>query len=132
MDTPQDRTQILCIGDMVADIFASPLKRLPEPGELVLTEDIAVYPGGNALNTAIALRRIGEPVAIAGSVGDDALGRLLLDQLEPWAWTRAVCVRSQAAGQRPRSSSALRARIGDSFTPWVSRLTFAVNMCHRI
>lgn len=81
MNTSGKTKHILCIGDMCADIFASPLTRLPEPGELALTDEIAVYPGGNALNTAIALRRLGEPAAIAGSVGDDALGGLLLDQL---------------------------------------------------
>ena len=81
MDTSQNPKQVLCVGDLVADIFASPLARLPEPGELVLTERIAVFPGGNALNTAVALRRLGEQVAVAGSVGDDALGRLLLDQM---------------------------------------------------
>jgi sugar/nucleoside kinase (ribokinase family) len=74
--------QILCIGDMCADIFASPLAHLPSPGELMLTDEIAVHPGGNALNTAIALRRLGLPAAIAGSVGDDALGGLLLDKLQ--------------------------------------------------
>jgi sugar/nucleoside kinase (ribokinase family) len=74
--------KILCIGDMVADIFSSPLEQLPETGQLGLTDEIAVYPGGNALNTAIALSRMGEPVAIAGSVGDDALGGLLLNQLQ--------------------------------------------------
>jgi sugar/nucleoside kinase (ribokinase family) len=74
--------QILCVGDMVADIFASPLSRLPEPGELVLSDRIAVFPGGNALNTAIALRQLGENVAVAGSIGDDSLGRLLLDQMQ--------------------------------------------------
>jgi sugar/nucleoside kinase (ribokinase family) len=73
--------QVLCVGDMVVDIFSSPLARLPEPGELVLSDRIAVFPGGNALNTAIALRRLGENVAVAGSIGDDALGRLLLDQI---------------------------------------------------
>ncbi len=82
MDTSQNPTKILCVGDLVVDIFASPLARLPEPGELVLTEKIAVFPGGNALNTAVALRRLGQQVAIAGSVGDDALGRLLLDQMQ--------------------------------------------------
>jgi sugar/nucleoside kinase (ribokinase family) len=82
MDTSQIPKKILCVGDLVADIFASPLARLPEPGELVLTERIAVFPGGNALNTAVALSRLGEKVAIAGSVGDDALGRLLLDQMQ--------------------------------------------------
>jgi sugar/nucleoside kinase (ribokinase family) len=76
------RRKVLCVGDLVADIFASPLIRLPEPGELVLTERIAVFLGGNALNTAVALRRLGEPVAVAGSVGDDALGRLLTDQMQ--------------------------------------------------
>lgn len=81
MDTSSNTKQILCIGDMCADIFASPLARLPNPGELSLTNEIAVYPGGNALNTAIALRRLGLPAAIAGSVGDDDLGSLLLDQL---------------------------------------------------
>ena len=74
--------QVLCVGDMVADIFASPLSWLPEPGELVLSDRIAVFPGGNALNTAIALRRLGENVAVAGSIGDDSLGRLLLDQMQ--------------------------------------------------
>jgi sugar/nucleoside kinase (ribokinase family) len=82
MDTSQNPKQVLCVGDMVADIFASPLARLPEPGELVLSDRIAVFPGGNALNTAIALRRLGEKVAVAGSIGDDALGRLLLNQMQ--------------------------------------------------
>jgi sugar/nucleoside kinase (ribokinase family) len=67
---------------MVADIFASPLARLPNPGESVMTDEIAVFPGGNALNTAVALRRMGDQVAMTGSVGDDALGALLLDQLQ--------------------------------------------------
>lgn len=82
MSTSKNIKNILCVGDMCADIFSSPLQRLPEPGELGLTEEIAIYPGGNALNTAIALRRLGESVAIAGSVGDDALGRMLLNQLQ--------------------------------------------------
>jgi sugar/nucleoside kinase (ribokinase family) len=82
MDTSPNPRKVLCVGDLVADIFASPLARLPEPGELVLTERIAVFTGGNALNTAVALRRLGEQVAVAGSVGDDPLGQLLLDQMQ--------------------------------------------------
>jgi len=82
METSQNRKQIFCVGDMVADIFSSPLARLPEPGELVLSEKIAVFPGGNALNTAVALRRLGEDVAVAGSIGNDAFGQLLLDQIQ--------------------------------------------------
>jgi sugar/nucleoside kinase (ribokinase family) len=89
MDKSENQYQILCVGDMVADIFSSPLTRLPEPGELVLSDKIAVFPGGNALNTAVALRRLGENVAVAGSIGDDALGQLLLDQMQ----TRGLDVR---------------------------------------
>jgi sugar/nucleoside kinase (ribokinase family) len=81
MSTSKNGKKILCVGDMCADIFSNPLQRLPEPGELGLTEEIAIYPGGNALNTAIALCRLGESVAIAGSIGDDALGTMLLNQL---------------------------------------------------
>ena len=73
--------KILCIGDMVVDICASPIPRLPGPGELMLTNDIVVHPGGNALNTAVALRRLGDAVVMAGSIGADALGDLLLGQL---------------------------------------------------
>jgi sugar/nucleoside kinase (ribokinase family) len=92
---------------MVADIFASPLARLPEPGELVLSDRIAVFPGGNALNTAIALRRLGENVAVAGSIGDDALGRLLLDQMQ----TQGLDVRGvrREPGGRTASTFILRA-----------------------
>ncbi len=82
MPTSQDEHEVLCIGDMVADIFASPTPRLPEPGEMLLADRIAVFSGGNALNTAVALRRLGERVAIVGSVGADPIGDLLLAQLE--------------------------------------------------
>jgi len=82
MKTSGKSRHIFCIGDLCADIFASPFAHLPGPGELTLTDQIAVFPGGNALNTAIALSRLGEPAAIAGSVGDDALGELLLGQLQ--------------------------------------------------
>jgi sugar/nucleoside kinase (ribokinase family) len=74
--------RVLCLGDMAADIFAGPMARLPGPGEVRLTDRIAFFPGGNALNTAVALRRLGEQVSFVGSVGEDAFGDLLLAQLE--------------------------------------------------
>jgi len=107
MDMPQNQRQILCVGDMVVDIFSSPLARLPEPGELVLSDKIAVFPGGNALNTAIALRHLGENVAVAGSIGDDSLGRLLLDQIQ--AQGLEVSGVRREAGGRTASTFILRA-----------------------
>jgi sugar/nucleoside kinase (ribokinase family) len=74
--------KILCVGDLVADFFASPVPRLPQSGELVLCDSIEFQPGGNALNMAIVLRKMGENVAFAGSVGDDDIGELLLAKLQ--------------------------------------------------
>jgi sugar/nucleoside kinase (ribokinase family) len=67
---------------MTVDIFASPMPRLPAEGELMLAERIAVFPGGNALNTAVALQRLGERVVFAGVLGDDSFGALLLAELQ--------------------------------------------------
>ena len=83
MDSPTQPLDVPCVGDLVADIFASPVARLPQPGELTLSERIAIFPGGNALNAAIVLRRLGQQVAVAGSVG---MSELLLFQTR-WANT---------------------------------------------
>ena len=82
MPTSQQDHRVLCVGDMVADFFASPMPRLPESGEMLLTDTIAVFTGGNALNTAVALRRLGESVAMVGDIADDPIGDLVLAQLE--------------------------------------------------
>jgi sugar/nucleoside kinase (ribokinase family) len=100
MKTSDNMKKILCVGDLCADIFSSPLDRLPQQGELILTDEIAVYPGGNALNTAIALSRLGQSVAIAGSVGDDPLGKMLLSQLE------SLGLNVQGVYQEPKGQTA--------------------------
>jgi sugar/nucleoside kinase (ribokinase family) len=107
METSQHSKKVLCVGDLVVDIVASPLARLPEPGEHVLTDRIAVFPGGNALNTAVALSRLGEQVVVAGSLGNDLLGRLLLDQMQ----TQGLDVRGvrQEPGGRTACTFILRA-----------------------
>jgi sugar/nucleoside kinase (ribokinase family) len=110
---------------MAADIFSSPVSRLPAPGELILTSQIAFFPGGNALNTAVALQRMGEPTAFFGSLGDDAFGDLLLSELvkigldvrgvcrEPGAATPTTLI-IRAEGEDRRFVHALGA--GDRFT----------------
>jgi sugar/nucleoside kinase (ribokinase family) len=116
---------VLCIGDLVLDIVSNPLSRLPGPGESMLTDKIACFPGGNALNTAVALRRMGDPVTMAGSIGDDALGKLLLEKLsdlgldtrgvtrKPGGTTPATFI-MRAAGEDRRFISTLG--VGADFT----------------
>jgi len=72
---------VLCVGDLVADIVTSPIPQMPLPGQPIVTDNIAVFPGGNSLNTAVALSRMGDQVTIGGSIGDDDLGALLLEPL---------------------------------------------------
>jgi sugar/nucleoside kinase (ribokinase family) len=97
MEKTRDSHRFLCIGDLVADIFSSPIRRHPKPGEQIITDSIAVYPGGNALNTAIVLNRLGNKTAVAGSVGDDLLGSLLVTQLTGLGLNVAGVNRAQSA-----------------------------------
>jgi fructoselysine 6-kinase len=58
--------RLLGIGDNVVD-------RYLEMGTM--------FPGGNALNVAVAARRAGAVAAYLGALGDDAAGRVILDAL---------------------------------------------------
>ncbi|WP_299865336.1 ribokinase [uncultured Hoeflea sp.] len=62
---------ITVIGSVNMDLIAS-TTRLPEPGETVTGSDFATAPGGKGANQALAARRAGAQVNMAGAVGDDA------------------------------------------------------------
>jgi sugar/nucleoside kinase (ribokinase family) len=65
---------VICAGILVADIFVPPMRQLPRVGELLVTEDFLVQPGGCAANTAVSLAKLGVPVSVAGKVGRDFFG----------------------------------------------------------
>ena len=58
-----------------------PLADLPEPGELVATEDFVVETGGCAANAAMALARLGVRPAVVAKVGDDVFGGFVEHEL---------------------------------------------------
>ncbi len=70
-------------GLIVADLIAEPmdLRNPPAPGGLVRVNSIRLTTGGNVCNTGTAMARLGMHVAAAGLVGDDALGRAVLEKL---------------------------------------------------
>jgi len=72
---------VICLGILVADIFANPIPALPAPGQLALTDRFLLGAGGCASNTAAGLSRLGRRVKVLGKVGTDLFGGFVLDDL---------------------------------------------------
>ena len=51
--------EVYCVGNAVADVLARPVDQLAASGTSQPLDDLALGPGGNAVNTAIALARMG-------------------------------------------------------------------------
>ena len=70
-------------GLIVADLIAEPmdLRRPPAPGGLVSLNSLQLTTGGNVCNTGVAMSKLGMNVAAAGMVGDDALGKAIVERL---------------------------------------------------
>jgi ribokinase len=71
---------ILVFGSINIDLLL-PVPQLPIAGETVLGGDYRLLPGGKGANQALAARRAGAAVAMAGAVGEDAFAALALANL---------------------------------------------------
>ena len=101
-------------GLIVADLIAEPmdLRRPPAPGGLVPLNSLQLTTGGNVCNTGIAMAKLGMTVAAAGMVGDDVLGKAVVERLtaagldtsavftSPAAQTSATVVAVEPGGER--------------------------------
>ncbi len=74
------RPQVTVLGSLNMDISVT-VPRLPAPGVTVLGSAARFTPGGKGANQAVAAARLGAGVRMAGCVGDDDFGRLLLTAL---------------------------------------------------
>lgn len=72
---------VVCLGIMVADVVGRPVRRVPDPGRLALVEEMGLYAGGCAINTATVLARFDFAVEVIGKIGRDPFGDFLLDVL---------------------------------------------------
>ena len=61
---------ITVLGSINMDLIAS-VTRLPNPGETVAGDNFVTAPGGKGANQALAARRAGASVAMAGACGED-------------------------------------------------------------
>lgn len=74
---------VLCLGLVIADVSAKlkyPHISLDE--DLVLVDEINLFSGGNALNTALALSKLGMNTGISGKVGCDYFGHFLIKVMQ--------------------------------------------------
>jgi sugar/nucleoside kinase (ribokinase family) len=69
------------VGNAVADVLARPVDHLARSGTSQPLEDVALGPGGNSINTAIALARLGVPVRVAAAIGEDRFGQFIRDRV---------------------------------------------------
>ena len=70
----------ICL-DIIPTFPASSRGDLVQPGKLIGVEPATLCTGGVVSNTGVALHRLGVPVKLAGKVGDDRFGSLVLDLL---------------------------------------------------
>lgn len=56
--------------------------KIPRADEEGFVKDLQLFPGGSAANTVVGLSRLGIKCAYIGKVGDDAEGKILLEDLE--------------------------------------------------
>ena len=85
---------------------------LPHPGRANRLRTLCFAPGGNSINTAIALARLGVSVRVAAAVGNDRFGQFIRDRVRaegiddaglvtlPGAKTSTSIVLVEASGER--------------------------------
>jgi sugar/nucleoside kinase (ribokinase family) len=73
---------VVCLGILVADMVGKPLLSVPDPGRLVLVDEMGLYTGGCAVNAASALAVLGLPVEVIGKVGADPMGDFVVNAMQ--------------------------------------------------
>lgn len=71
--------RVVCAGIAVADVVVHPVHQPLPLGQLQLVEGIELHAGGCALTTASGLRALAVDVGLTAAVGDDPLGRFLVE-----------------------------------------------------
>ena len=72
--------EAICIGMAVADVLAKGATEIPRDGSTVFVERVSMSAGGDALNQAITLAKLGHDVGLMTLVGDDPQGAFLVER----------------------------------------------------
>jgi sugar/nucleoside kinase (ribokinase family) len=68
---------VLCVGQLAADILVRPVNRVDFGVDTKRVDGIDIKNGGDCLNVALGLRTLGASVGFAGLVGEDQFGEYL-------------------------------------------------------
>ena len=74
--------EVICIGMAVVDVLAKGVTQIPYDGSTVYVEGISFCTGGDALNEAITLARLGHRVGLMTLVGTDPQGNYIISQCQ--------------------------------------------------
>ena len=69
---------VLCVGQLAADVLVRPVERVDYGVDTLRVDGIEVRSGGDCLNVALSLAKLGISVAFSGKVGTDMLGDYLV------------------------------------------------------
>ncbi|MBS3787166.1 carbohydrate kinase family protein [Candidatus Bipolaricaulota bacterium] len=72
---------VICFGNLVLDVLVRQIEKLPKIDEITFVDQIEFSIGGNAGNTAVALKKLGLEPLLTSRLGDDLQGDLILNKL---------------------------------------------------
>ena len=78
----QRQFDVVCIGAAIVDIPLQPVSRDIFDIESCPLEQIAMVTGGDAINEATIISRLGHKVALLSLVGKDAVGSFIIEHCE--------------------------------------------------
>ncbi|WP_081619863.1 carbohydrate kinase family protein [Rhizobium sp. 2MFCol3.1] len=71
---------ILCAGMIVVDVIVDGLEAMPRPGETGRVSSVTLASGGDAINEAFAIAKLGNNVGLMGLIGQDSQGQFIRDR----------------------------------------------------
>ena len=87
--------EVVCIGFSTTDVLARGVGEIPLGGSTAYVQSVGMAVGGDALNQATVLARLGHKSGLITMVGDDAQGRFILDECGKAGVDVSACVVSK-------------------------------------
>lgn len=101
---PMDRKRVIVAGHICLDITPSfpismnaQVEDLLQPGKLVEVGEAVIHTGGVVSNTGLAMKIFGADVMLLGKIGDDSLGKLVMEHLGEHVDTSSMVVAEKAS-----------------------------------